>query len=42
MTAQLVDRDDDLDMAWLYIAQGWAGVKLIPGHHGNWSWLVWK
>lgn len=41
-TVMMVPRDDDLDMAWLWIARGWKGVKLMPLHHGHWSWLVWK
>lgn len=41
-TVQFVPRFDDLDMAWLYIAQGWRGVKIMPNHHGEYSWLVWK
>ena len=42
-TVMHVDAFDDLDMAWLYYAQGWSGVYLqIDCHHGAYSWLVWK
>lgn len=41
-TFAYVERFDDLDMAWLYHAQGWAKVKWMMGHHGYWSWLAVK
>ena len=42
MTVQYVERFDDLDMAWLYVAQGWTGITVMQNHHGYWSWLAWK
>lgn len=42
MTVQYVERFDDLDMAWLYVAQGWSKITWIKGHHGYWSWLAVK
>lgn len=42
MTVQYVERFDDLDMAWLYYAQGWQRVTIMDCHHGYWSWMVSK
>lgn len=40
-TVMHVEPDDDLDMAWLWIARGWKGVIVQTGVHSQ-SWLVWK
>lgn len=42
MTVMLVPCYDDLEMAWLYHAQGWECVYRLAGNHGFWSWLVWR
>lgn len=41
-TVMQVERDDDLDMAWLWIARGWKGVDLMIGLSGHYCWLVRK
>jgi len=42
MTCQFVPMYDDLDMAWLYYAQGWLKIVQLWGNHGHWSWLAVK
>lgn len=42
MIVKYVPRFDDLDMAWLYHAQGWKKVKWLTMPHGYWSWLAVK
>lgn len=37
---QFVNAYDDLDMAWIYHAQGWDIIKRLDGNHGYWSWLA--
>jgi hypothetical protein len=40
-TVMQVEPDDDLQMAWLWIAHGWKGVRIQAGVHSQ-SWMVWK
>lgn len=39
-TVQFVNAYDDLDMAWIYHAEGWAMIERLAGNHGYWSWLA--
>lgn len=41
-TTKIVERYDDLDMAWLYHAEGWHYISRIAGHHSYWSWMAVK